>query len=758
MFVTLLLSACGGPDQLIKKGNEASAIGEWYSAANYYGKAYAKIPATEKDKRGALAFKVGESNRKYNYVVKALMGYRNAARYNFTDTTTFFQLAEMERMSRDYKQANKDYETYLEQVPGDKLTLNGIRSCAVAPEMKNQGSAYTVKEDKVFNSRYDDYCPCLVDGQFFVSSTRHESNGDDISGITGMKNGDIFFAAKDEKGKWKKLEGLPESVNTQYDEGACCFSPDGKTMYFTRCRWDANYPRFAEIYSSTRSDATWSAAQQCVLSHDTLSVYAHPAVSPDGQFLYFVSDMPGGQGGLDIWRSEITANGFGMIENLGPEVNSPGNEMFPTFRPNGDLYFSSNGRVGMGGLDIYCAKLDTAQKRWNVTALPSPVNSNGDDFGMTFDGIHNRGYFCSNRANRRGWDKVYSFECPEVIQSVKGWVYEQDGYELPKAQVYMVGDDGRNEKLSVKLDGSFEVEVKPNVNYLFLAVCEGYMNYTNSYRTVPVTESREDTLQFPLPSSKIPVLVHNVFYDFNKATITPSSIPALNGLVNLLKQNPSIAIELSAHCDYRGSQEYNLKLSQHRADAVVNYLTSHGIDKRRVLAKGYGKAKPKVITGKFAEWYPFLKKGEVLSEEFIKKLSKSKQDTCNALNRRTEFTVEKTTFGLLDKQGKLRSDKLSSSTPKNAAKPAAEESSAKEADAVKKPAAVTKTVGASKMPVTKTDTTKKASSPVPTKVTTKSDSVLKVKRAAVLKKIAEKKAVQQSKNEAQQAESVQSAL
>ncbi|HAE24831.1 MAG TPA: hypothetical protein DCG33_05785, partial [Prevotellaceae bacterium] len=236
--------------------------------------------------------------------------------------------------------------------------------------------------------------------------------------------------------------------------------------------------------------------------------------------------------------------------------------------------------------------------------------------------------------------------------------YEQDGYELPKAIVYMVGDDGTNEKLSVKLDGSFDVEVKPNVNYLFLATCEGYMNYNNMLHVGTVTESHEDTLQFPLPSAQIPVLIHNVFYEFNKANLTPESEPALKGLVNLLKQNPAISIELSAHCDYRGSQEYNVKLSQHRADAVVNYLISHGIAKDRVVPKGYGKLKPKVITGKFAERYPFLKAGDELTEEFIKKLPQGQQDTCNALNRRTEFTVLNTTYGLLDDQGNLNTNNL----------------------------------------------------------------------------------------------------
>ena len=634
-------------------------IGEYYEASLQYAKAYAKIPSADKEKRGEIAYKIGESNRCCNYSIKALAGYRNAARLKYTDTLTYYYLGEMERIGKDYKNAALHYEEFLKTNPGDKAAIIGLQGCAAAPEWKMQGSSYTVREDKQFNSRYDDFCPVLMGDNIYFSSTRREAEGDEISAITGMKYGVIFTDAKNEKGKWKKAEAVAGGVNTNYDEGACCFSPNGSVMYFTRCRWDANYPRLAEIYKSTRSDATWSEAQLCVLSHDTLTSYAHPAISPDGIYLYFVSNMPGGQGGLDIWRAEILGDGFGLLENLGPEINTAGDEMFPTFRPNGDLYFSTNGRIGMGGLDLYKATPDTSSTHnWKLEHLPYPMNSNGDDFGMTFDGIHNRGYFCSNRTNRRGWDKIYTFECPEIIQSVKGWVYEQDGYELPKAIVYMVGDDGTNEKLSVKLDGSFDVEVKPNVNYLFLATCEGYMNYNNMLHVGTVTESHEDTLQFPLPSAQIPVLIHNVFYEFNKANLTPESEPALKGLVNLLKQNPAISIELSAHCDYRGSQEYNVKLSQHRADAVVNYLISHGIAKDRVVPKGYGKLKPKVITGKFAERYPFLKAGDELTEEFIKKLPQGQQDTCNALNRRTEFTVLNTTYGLLDDQGNLNTNNL----------------------------------------------------------------------------------------------------
>ena len=651
-LMAVVLGSCNS-DKNLKKGDMYWAIGEYYEASLEYAKAYAKTPPSEKEKRGMIAYKVAESNRKMNYYAKAQAAYRNAVRYKYTDTLTYFYLAEMERYNREYKQAAKDYQLFLDKNPRHKLARVGLEACAEAPLIKEKGSAYIVKLDKNFNSNYADFSPAFNGEDIYFASTRRDCNGDEVNGVTGMKSGDIFFLQKDDKGKWKRYESISESVNSKYDEGTPAFSPDGKTMYFTRCRWDANYPRMAEIYSAQRADASWGEAKLCELAHDTLSSFAHPAISPDGNYIYFVSDMPGGEGGLDLWRAPINGGGFGPVENLGAELNTEGDEMFPTFRPNGDLYFSSNGRGGMGGLDIYMARFDTLENKWLVQHLPAPVNSNGDDFGMTFEGEHNQGYFTSNRANRRGWDNIYSFFCPEVVQTVKGWVYEQDGYELPASVVYMVGDDGTNTKILLQLDGSFEVEVKSGVRYLFLATCEGYMNYKQELKVEPAQESEQYVLQFPLPSLNIPVLVRNVFYEFDKANITPQSIPALEGLIGLLKQNPSIAIELSSHCDYRGSDEYNQKLSQARAESVVNYLITHGIEKDRVVARGYGESRPKIITKKFAELYPFLNPGDTLTENYIKTLPPEQQDSCNALNRRTEFSVLKTTYGLLDGKGNL---------------------------------------------------------------------------------------------------------
>ena len=655
LVLSLLLLAGCGAEKNMKKAEKFMAIGEYYDAASQYKQAYSKTPPKERDRRGLIAGKMAVCYRKINSTPKAVAAYRNMVRYNKATVDDRLELGRQLLKNGDYKQAAEQFRVVLDSMPDNVLARNGLLSAQQAPDWKKQGSRYTVKRMDVFNSRRAEYSPMLSGDQFdqlYFTSTRNDATGDELSGITGTKNGDIFVSQKDDKGKWSKPEVVNGGLNTEADEGASCLSPDQREMYLTQCVTDPSYPRYAQIVKSNRSDAAWGKASSVELTKDTLSSFAHPAVSPDGQWLYFVSDMPGGKGGLDIWRVRITSAGYGGVENLGEPINTPGNEMFPTFRPNGDLYFSSDGHSGMGGLDIFIAHGKTG--RYVLEHPGYPLNSQGDDFGMTFEGVKNRGFFSSNRNDGRGWDHIYSFVNPEIVQSVKGWVYEQEGYELPAAQVYMIGSDGTNLKLGVKSDGSFEKELTPGVEYMFLATCKGFLNHKEELKVVPMNDSHEYVLQFPLASITAPVLIDNIFYDFNKATLRPESQTALDELVKLLNENPNVTIELSSHCDYKGSSAYNKLLAQRRAESVVNYLVDKGIVRDRLSPVGYGKEKPKTIRKKLTEKLTWLKEGDVLTEEFIKKLDPEKQEICNQLNRRTEFIVLRTTYGLLDENGQLK--------------------------------------------------------------------------------------------------------
>ena len=661
----------------MKKGDKFFALGEYYDAATYYKKAYSQTKAKEKPLRGQRALKMADCYRRINFTQKAIAAYNNAVRYHQADTTALFHLAQLHLKNGGYKEAEKTFlllidslgttEKKLKSQPSNlnSQIIVGLTSARMAPQWKAEAeySGYTVKKQELFNSRRAEYSPALVgddSDQLFFSSTRNQAKGDEVSGITGMKNADIFFSQKDDKGKWSKPEPIESDLNSDDDEGACTFSADFKTMYLTVCKTDPMYPRYAQIATAQRSDASWGKANVLEISHDTLSTFAHPAPSPDGRWLYFVSDMPGGLGGYDIWRAELTGNSIVSVENVGAPINTPGDEMFPTFRPNGDLYFSSNGHPGFGGLDIYYVEdndssLFTLHSSLKIEHPGWPLNSAGDDFGMTFEGLHNRGYFSSNRGDARGWDHIYSFEKSEIIQTVKGWVYEKDGYELPQGLVYMVGNDGTNKKISVRGDGSFEEEIKPHVSYVFLGTCKGFLNHKEELRVEPVLESEEYVLQFPLASITAPVLIDNIFYDFDKATLRPESAEALDKLVALLNENPNVTIELSSHTDNRGSDQYNERLSQRRAESVVNYLIEHGIAADRLSPVGYGEGKPKVIKRKLTEQYDWLKEGDTLTPEFIEALDdEEKQEICHQLNRRTEFIVLRTTYGMYDAEGKIK--------------------------------------------------------------------------------------------------------
>ena len=669
LLAFLMLAASCDEASIEKKGDKALALGEYYVAGEYYRRAYSKTPAKEKEHRGRRALKMARCFNHINNTTKALGGYRNAVRYGSILAADRLDYARALLKNGEYKTALAEFQLLQDSLDNDTSTLtekhsrytpeqaavlvkNGIISATNAPQWKQEGSAYSVKRMDFFNSRRDDYSPCLGgedNDKLYFSSTRNDAEGDEMSGVTGMKAADIFVSEKDDKGKWSKPEPVASGLNTAYDEGACCISADGKEMYLTQCTFEDAAPRYAKIMISNRADASWGQAKEFHLTRDTLSAFAHPAISPDSEWLYFVSDMPGGLGGLDIWRTRIM-NGMAMgVENVGEPINTPGNEMFPTFRPNGDLYFSSDGHPGMGGLDIFIYK-DS-----NLIHPGYPLNSQADDFGMTFEGAYNRGYFSTSRNDGRGNDHIWWFENPEAVQLIKGVIYEMDGYGLPDAEAYIVGSDGTNQHSLVKSDGSFEYVAKPGTDYIILGTCGGFLNHKEEV-TVPadVKDSETYSLLFPLANISVPVLIDNIFYEFGKARLLPSSAHALDSLVTMLNDNPNITIELSAHTDFRGSNEFNQKLSQQRAESVVNYLISKGIAADRLTPVGYGEENPKRIRKKVADHYPWLNEGDVLTEEFISKLKPDEQETANALNRRTEFKVLRTTYNMFDENGNLK--------------------------------------------------------------------------------------------------------
>lgn len=631
-----LTASCSGPK--LATADEQMARGEYFDASKTYRKIYNRLTRPdERPLRGEVAYRLGECHSRLNQNARAAAAYQNAIRYGYPDSAVYLRLARQQHAEGKYAAAVKSYDTYLLWHPDDVLARE-LRAGASSARQKAK-TRYVVRNFKQANSRRADYSPMFIPGDYdvlYFTSTNEKSKGTKRSEITGMKKGDIWMIRKNEQGQWQRPEPVEGELNTEQDEGVVSFSPDGQTMYLTRARRSTTSDTGVEIFTSQRSDAKWSAPQKFDITADTLSSYGHPAVSPSGTYLYFTSDMPGGSGGKDIWRINLRERG-GSLENLGEWINTAGDEMFPYLRTDSLLYFSSDGRGGFGGLDIYRAEL-MPSGGWNVTNMGKPVNSSSDDFGITF-AKGEQGFFSSNRGDARGYDHLYQFELPDLKINISGWVLDRDEEPVKGAVIRIVGNDGSNQKQLAKDDGSFSFPLRRGVKYVMMAGARGYLNSRQQFESDTAEADAEYGIDFTLASISKPVVVENIFYDFDKATLRPESAEALDGLVQVLNDNPNITIEMASHTDRKGTDEYNLDLSARRARSVIDYLMAHGISPDRLQSQGYGESRPKAITRKLARLNPQFPEGQVLTEEYILSLSPEDQEAADQINRRTEFQV-----------------------------------------------------------------------------------------------------------------------
>ena len=593
--------------------------GEFFEASQDFKKLYRKTD-TKKERmtKGEIAWYLGNCYDRLMIWSQASLYYRNAQRFGYSDENLVSLI--------------EDCDTKAGKIKG--LSNN---------------SRYEIHKFNIVNSRRAEFSPaiCGDDDELYFTTSNDKVTGDNISKITGTKYCDIWVTKKDENDVWMKPQSIGEMVNTKFDEGTPCFSPDGNIMYYTVAGSEDGIKSSTMIYYTRRSDASWSKGQKLHISNDTISVFAHPAISPDGHYLYFISNTVGGQGGTDIWRASIDGEEVTYFENLGDKVNSPNDEMFPTFSPDGILYFSSNRKGGFGGLDIYSAREDQ-WGTWHVQHIASPINSTADDFGMTFKRKteeNQEGWFSSNRNNAKGYDDIYSFVLPSIKVRISGFVYDTDGNALPQAIVRIVGRNGMNFKTLTKPDGSYVVNIDRSTEYVMMSGKTGFLNRKAQFTSDGDEEDADYEVDFFLPSVSLPVIVDNVFYDYNEASLQEDSYPALDDLYQLLIDNPYTQIELSAHTDRIGSQEFNIQLSQRRAQAVCEYLINKGIDSQRLVPVGYGKAIPKTVDESISKKHNWPI-GQLLDECFIETLDDEQKKYADQINRRTEFKVLTTTLGL----------------------------------------------------------------------------------------------------------------
>lgn len=624
--------------------------GEYFDASETYRKLYRETSREQRAMRGVIAYEMAENYRKLNQSARAATSYANAIRYSYPDTTMLLSYAQMLHREGKYVQAAEQYREFLNLKPDNRLAIAGLEGAQNAISLNENPTRYIVKRMDVFNSRRGEFSPMLAenDGVLYFTSSRDEARGDINSPITGMKYNDFFFSKKNEQGEWKKPEIIDSEINTDFDEGAPSFSANGEFMYYTFSAASESKPTTTQIYFSRKAGGTWTAGQQLkVVPRDTLSVFAHPSVSPSGDFLYFVSDMPGGYGGKDIWRAAISENEKVLyVENLGPEVNTPGNELFPYMKNDSLFYFASDGHPGMGGLDIFEAAQNRNFNKWDVRNMGVPINSSADDFGITFEQQKEKGFFSSNRGDARGYDHIYSFEYPDVSVFVEGLVVDKEDAFISEANITVIGKNGTQQQFTTNKNGTYRFRPERGVDYVFMASAEGFLNMKKTLRTSTLEKDTVYYVDFEMTPYNKPVILENIFYDFDKATLRPESKTELDGLIALLTEHPEISIELSAHTDRKGSDKYNRNLSLRRAQSVVHYLISQGIDADRLSAAGYGKQYPKTISASIAKQFSFLPENTVLNPEFIETLTPEQQDVADQINRRTEFKILEEGFGL----------------------------------------------------------------------------------------------------------------
>ncbi|MCG8581497.1 MAG: OmpA family protein [Bacteroidales bacterium] len=644
IITTITLSGCIGGSKL-GNANKAYLIGEYDRAAVQFKKA-SRQEKNKKNKytRGEISYYLAECYRITNRPKKAAMHYDRAVRYNYEMVDAGLYLGDCLLASQKYEDAIEAYESYLEKEPLDKRAHNGIASCKLAMNDSIK-TRYTVEKiKKLSNTRYSDFSPGYAStdyDQVYFSSMRTEKKKRKKSRITGQGGSNIYMAKIDAKGEWTDPELLDETINTQFDEGSATMSSDGKEMYFTRCRYDNEQPRSAEMYMVSRSGGKWGEPAQIEIA-DSLLV-AHPAISHDGETLFFVSDMPGGQGGKDIWKAKKGGEGgWGEPVNMGNVINTAGDEMFPSVRMDGSIYFSSNAHVGYGGLDIYRAVFNEEKQDWEVHNLGRPINSEGDDFGIAFKGLEEAGIFSSSRGSSKGVDNLYEFSLPKLEFSMRGQVYSQKTDEpISDAYLRLIGTDGTNVKLNIRNDGSFGAKLAPATEYVFMVASKGYFNYKHKLSTIGLADNKQFEYEVGMMPMEEAIVLKNIHFAKEDPSLNNDSKQELDRLTAILGMNKAIVLEIVAHASGEGSGSQAVVLSQKRAQAVMDYLMEKGIATERLSAKGVGDTEPVTLSKRQAKKYKFLDEGDVLSQRFIRQIrGNSNKEAAHKLNRRIEFRIK----------------------------------------------------------------------------------------------------------------------
>jgi len=658
LFFSVNLSA---QKNFSKDADKAFENKEYFNSIELYKKAYTK--ATKKEQKALIIYRTAECYKMIGDAKQAVAWYVKAIKANYSDPKAKLYLADAKKAQEKYSEALIEYNNYKAAVPSDSKGEDGIKSCELAQKWKDAPTRFKVENMALINSKDPDFAPCYADKKFnklYFTSMRPGVIGSAIDPTNGENYSDIFETQMDKNGKWTTPTALAAPISSSSNEGLCAINKKGDMILFTRCVVEKNKQTYNQLWMAVKKGNNWDVPEKLEFCVDSLK-FASPCLSSDGNTLFFSSNLPGGQGENDIWMSNFDkkAKKWGAPVNLGAGINTSGNDIYPFIHDDGSLYFSSNGHLGMGGLDIFRAEKKGENQWANVTNLKYPINSAGDDFGIIFEGKKDKGYLSSNREGSKGADDIWSFVLPPLLFAIEGTVTDCEFKEpIPGVVIKLVGSDGSSVETKTDATGSYKFAengtsryINPNTTYVITTSVgneivttqapRGFLNSSEKSKetTVGVDEAKifkgHDFCLIPIAKkeNRFP----DVLYDLGKADLRPESKDSLDFLFQTLTDNPSFVIELSSHTDYRGSDKDNQKLSEARAKSCVDYLVTKGINPLRMKAVGYGEKQPlEVYDATGVLLY-------ALSEKYINKTTKGQtKEEFEALmqkNRRTVFKV-----------------------------------------------------------------------------------------------------------------------
>jgi peptidoglycan-associated lipoprotein len=645
-LAVLTFCASAFSQKILKKADEAFEARQYYHAADLYKQAFA---SAAKDKKAIILYRMGYSYQKINDYKSSEANYQKAIAANFDDPNVYLHLAEVLKNQMKYPEAIVEYNNYKSKGGDAKKADLGVKSCELAQQWVDNPMRFKTENIALINSKYRDYAPCFSDKKYqtLVFTSNRDGSYGSIDLNTGFNKSDLWEAKLDKNGKWSTPVQLPPAVATEVNEGRAWISKKGDLIFFTRCPEEKNKQNKCGLYMAKKQGSTWGPAEPLPFTVDTIT-FAHPTLSTDAKTLYFVSSMNGGYGKMDIWSCtyDQKTNSWGQPRNLGPQVNTEGNEVYPSMTDDGKkLYFSSDYHPGLGGLDMFIAEAG-ADGKFNkpVENLKYPLNSSYDDFGIVFEGKKNRGYFTSNREGGRGDDDIWSFSLPSLTFNVKGNVFSEGssrtgkgkGETVEGVKVKVIGSDGSISEVTTGKDGAYNFKVKEKTTYTVSTETglgskspsfakEGYLANKDArvVTTVGEDKSKDFVADFAVKPVEKELHMPQILYALGSAELLPESKDSLTYLYNILKDNPSITVELDAHTDSQGDKKSNMELSQRRAQSCVDFLVKEkGINEKRLVAKGFGDTQL------------------LIPESTIKQAkSKEEKDALHAKNRRTTFKV-----------------------------------------------------------------------------------------------------------------------